>query len=212
MLILHTVACLILAQSASSVRIPKIADDKPPASTKTADEPAPDVSSVRRVYVDKFLGGAGADLLREMLISSLQNSHLFIITEEQDNADAVLKGTAEAETFKDLHISSDSSHIGQRGSRSDSMSVSGHYSTREATSTSNDMSVGDSRSSHIEERKHEASAAVRLVLKNGDVVWSTTQESLGAKFRGASADVAEKVARQLTSDWPKLKRGRLEGE
>ncbi len=183
MLILHTVVCLILAQSASSVRIPKIADDKPPVSTKTADEPAPDVSSVRRVYVDKFLGGAGADLLREMLISSLQNSHLFIITEEQDNADAVLKGTAEAETFKDLHISSDSSHIGQRGSRSDSMSVSGHYSTREATSTSNDMSVGDSRSSHIEERKHEASAAVRLVLKNGDVVWSTTQESLGAKFR-----------------------------
>ena len=61
-----------------------------------------DISSlalVRRVYVDKFGGGAGADLLREMLIGSLQNSRLFIVTEDQNHADAVLKGSAEADTF-----------------------------------------------------------------------------------------------------------------
>ena len=32
---------------------------------------------------------------------------------------------------------------------------------------------------------------VIAVNKDGDVIWSTTQESLGAKFRGASADVGE---------------------
>ena len=38
-------------------------------------------------------------------------------------------------------------------------------------------------------------AAVRLVNKEGDVIWATTQESLGAKFRGASMDVADKITR-----------------
>jgi len=35
------------------------------------------------------------------------------------------------------------------------------------------------------------------VNKDGDVIWSTTQESLGGRFRGASADVADKITRQL---------------
>jgi hypothetical protein len=55
------------------------------------------------------------------------------------------------------------------------------------------------------ERKHEALATVRLVNKEGDVIWSTTQESNGAKFHGASADVAEKIARQLAADVEKVK-------
>jgi hypothetical protein len=47
-------------------------------------------------------------------------------------------------------------------------------------------------------------ATVRLVNKDGDVIWSTTQESTGAKFRGASADVAEKITRQLVADYDKV--------
>jgi hypothetical protein len=48
-------------------------------------------------------------------------------------------------------------------------------------------------------------AAVRLITKDGDVIWATTQESLGAKFRGASADVADKVVRQLIADMEKAR-------
>ncbi|MND00569.1 hypothetical protein D3C83_192330 [compost metagenome] len=40
-------------------------------------------------------------------------------------------------------------------------------------------------------------AAVRLVLKSGEVIWSTTQEIAGAKYRGPGKDVAEKVAKEL---------------
>ena len=54
--------------------------------------------------------------------------------------------------------------------------------------------ITDSESSHIKERRHEASASIRLVDMNGDVIWSTTQESAGGKFRGAMADVADKIA------------------
>ena len=68
------------------------------------------------------------------------------------------------------------------------------------------MGVGVDESSRSTERKHEATAAIRLVNRDGDVVWSTTQESQGAKFRGASADVAEKVVRQLVADIEKARR------
>ena len=203
------VVFLTLAQAAtqargdSKVRIQKMPEEAPAASV--AAEP-PGLAGIRRVYVDKFGGGAAADHLREMLISSLQNSRLFIVTEEQENADAVLKGSAEADTFKDVHITSEHANQTRRSSRSNSMLTSGRFTTREQSASSDDSSGGSGESSHIEERKHEASAAVRLVLKNGDVVWSTTQESLGAKFRGASADVADKIARQLAADWQRAKR------
>ena len=42
--------------------------------------------------------------------------------------------------------------------------------------------------------------------KDGDVIWATTQESLGAKFRGASADVAEKITTKLKEDYERAKR------
>ena len=47
---------------------------------------------------------------------------------------------------------------------------------------------------------------MRLVNKEGDVIWSTTQESLGAKFRGASADVAEKITPQLKEDFERARK------
>ncbi len=66
--------------------------------------------------------------------------------------------------------------------------------------------VGENESTKIKERKHEAMATVRLVNKDGDVMWSTTQESNGAKFRGASADVADKITKQLAADVERLRK------
>ena len=61
------------------------------------------------------------------------------------------------------------------------------------------LSVGENDSRRTEERKHEAIATVRLVSKDGDVIWSATAESLGGKFLGASADVADKIAKRLVT-------------
>jgi hypothetical protein len=49
-------------------------------------------------------------------------------------------------------------------------------------------------------------ATVRLVNKDGDVIWSTTQESLGGKFRGASADVADKITSKLRDDYERARK------
>ena len=78
----------------------------------------------------------------------------------------------------------------------------------EAKSTSVNLSAGERESSNVKERRHEALATVRLVNKDGDVIWSTTQESGGAKFRGASADVAEKITRQLSADVDRLRKAK----
>ena len=66
--------------------------------------------------------------------------------------------------------------------------------------------VGESESEHSAERRHEAVAAVRLVNKEGDVIWATTQESLGAKFRGASTDVADKITAKLKEDFARARK------
>ena len=68
------------------------------------------------------------------------------------------------------------------------------------------MGLGESESEHSAERRHEAIAAVRLVSKDGDVIWATTQESTGAKFHGASADVAEKITAKLKEDFDKARK------
>ena len=44
--------------------------------------------------------------------------------------------------------------------------------------------------------------------KDGDVIWSTTQESNGAKFRGASADVADKISRALVAEFERLRKSK----
>jgi hypothetical protein len=55
------------------------------------------------------------------------------------------------------------------------------------------------------ETVQEAKIAVRLVAPNDDVIWTSTQESKGAKYRGSSADAADKCVKQLLRDIDRLK-------
>jgi hypothetical protein len=158
--------------------------------------------TIRRVFVDTF-HGENAPQIRDMVISSLQRSGLFVITENPDRADAVLRGSAEDLVFTDVFQSGESlnARVGVAAGRGAS---GGSRVGREFGSLQ--AAVGEQENTRIQERKHEASAAVRLVNRDGDVIWSTTQESQGAKFRSASADVADKIMRQLREDVEKLKK------
>ena len=156
--------------------------------------------TVQRVFVDRLNGGDTAGQVRDMIISSLLGAKLFLLTENQERADAFLRGSAEDLVFTDTFQTSEGI-TARAGLGAEPASKT---TTTRARSLS--MSVGENESTRIAERKHEASAAVRLVSKDGDVIWSTTQESLGAKFRGASADVADKIAKQLAADYERAKR------
>ena len=143
--------------------------------------------------------------MRDLIISSLQGSKLFILTENADRADAFLRGAAEDLIYVDQFQSSDgiNAHVGGSDSGSNGVSTrfngAGGGASRSAARSLN-MGIGENESSNVRERRHEALATVRIVNKDGDVIWSTTQESTGAKFHGASADVAEKIAHQLAAD------------
>jgi hypothetical protein len=155
--------------------------------------------NVKRVYVDRLTGGETAAQMRDLVISSLQGSKLFVITENADRADTFLRGAAEDLVYSDYFSSSENTNA--RGGIADSSGAGQNRVMRSLRS-----GAGESESMSVRERKHEAIATVRLVNKDGDVIWSTTQESNGAKFKGASADVADKITRQLLADYEKLRR------
>jgi len=193
------------AQNAAAAQAARPADTHPPDTHSGAsysldirdlgvqvpDDLTPQLLSIKRVFVDRLTGGETAAQLRDMIIGSLQNAKLFILTENQERADVILHGAAEDLIFTDAF--STSSHFNGAGSGFD-----------ERSGRSLSAGVGDNSSTNIKERRHEAMATVRLVNKDGDVIWSTTQESTGAKFRGASADVAEKITKQLVADYEKV--------
>jgi hypothetical protein len=158
------------------------------------------LSEVRRIYVGELSGEQGKQL-RDLIIASLDATKLFVLTENRDRADAILKGAADDHAFTDSYDGSDGISVRENGGKY------GGGITSKGSGGYQGLGISDAESQHIKERKHEAYAAVRLCNKDGDVLWSTTQESLGAKFRGASADVAAKVARQLTLDVERARRG-----
>lgn len=180
------------------------------AAAARGEDLLPQLLNVKRVYVDRLTGGETAAQMRDLIITSLQNSKLFVVTENADRADAFIRGAAEDLIYTDDFQSSDSLNVrgGVSGAQRD-----GAYRTGPASATpgieqsrSVNLGAGQSEETNIKERKHEALATVRLVNKDGDVIWSTTQESNGAKFRGASADVADKIAKQLIGEYDKLRK------
>jgi hypothetical protein len=180
---------------------------------QTPDDLSGQLVNIRRVYVDRLTGGETAAQMRDLIIGSLQSAKLFIITEDQSRADMFLRGAAEDLIYTDAFSSADGVNI-HAGASANSGSSSGSRfngaggSMSERSGRSLNLGVGENESQSSKERRHEALATVRLVNKEGDVVWSTTQESNGAKFRGASADVADKITRQLVSDYERVKRPR----
>jgi hypothetical protein len=64
--------------------------------------------------------------------------------------------------------------------------------------------MGTSDSSLNTETINDARVAIRLVNSDGDVIWTTTQESKGAKYKGATADAADKCVKKLIRDLDKL--------
>ncbi len=152
------------------------------------------LADVKRIYVDQLGGGKTSDQFRDMLIAAIQTSRLYILTENSERADAILKGSSDDLIYTDEHNTNDSIGVhANAGSGSSSHALSSGVSSNQTVG----IGVTDSEGSRIQERRHEATASVRIIDKDGDVLWSTTQESNGGKFRSALADIADKVLRNL---------------
>lgn len=155
----------------------------------TPPDPAARLVTVKRIYVDSFGDDPIARQVQAMVINSLAESKRFVVTENKDKSDAALKGTAIEKTSQEQHAYSEGTAVaGVGGSASGgTAAVSGH-------------SAAIKDSSFSTETINDARVSVRLVGQDGDVIWTSTQESKGAKYKGATADVAEKIVKQLLRD------------
>jgi curli biogenesis system outer membrane secretion channel CsgG len=181
------------------------------AAPKIDPEIAEKLLKVKRIYVDSFGDDNVSRQLHAMVINALDVSKRFIITENKEKADAILKGSALEKTSQEFHALGEAAAAGVAAG-GHSGSVSGHISGGTG-STSGSHSGGFAAKTMAAEDTvastetiNDARLAVRLVAPDGDVIWTTTQESKGAKYKGASADVADKVVKQLLRDLEKLKK------
>jgi len=176
---------------------------KPSSPNPTKDVPdlrselAAKLCAVKRIYVESFGDDEISKTLQAMVINALDETKRFVVTENKDRADAILKGHSLEKTSQEVHATGEGTQVAAAaGGHSVQVSPSG--GSAHGGFAGRALGIEDSKLST--ETINDARLAVRLVSQDGDVIWSTTQESTGAKFKGASADVADKVAKQLLRD------------
>jgi len=184
-----------------------------PSAVKSSDEDSTELLKVRRIYVESFGEDIISKELQSMIVSSLVATKRFKVTENRDRADAILKGVALEKTSQELHAYGEGTSVGAASGGSHG-EVSGSVVNGNGTISGSSAGgfvarhMGTSDSSVNTETINEARVAVRLVNPEGDVIWTSTQESKGAKYKGASADVADKCVKQLLRDVEKLEDAR----
>jgi hypothetical protein len=195
---------VLIALAATSL----LAESSPPPSQTVAAidaDLAQKLLNAKRVFVESFGDDGVNKSLTAMVLDSLRTSKRFIITENREKADLILKGTALEKTTQEYHALGSATSVAG--------AASGHSSTVVGTpnvvvgssqggSVSHSAAIEDSQAST--ETIETARVAVRLVTPDGDIVWSTTQESRGGKYKGAAGDVAEKVVKELVRELDRL--------
>jgi hypothetical protein len=191
-----TLACV--GQEKGSVAAPK----------NVAAELTEKLLKAKRIYVESFGEDVNSKTLQAMLVDALRTTNRFIVTENKERTDLLLKGASLEKTSQELHAVGSATSVATAGgsqqtvvSRSAGSSFGG-FAAR---------SLGTEDSQTSTETINDARAAVRLVSPDGDVVWSNTQESKGAKYKGAAADVADRIVKQLLRDLDKLDRSASTG-
>ena len=191
---------------------PSTQETKPAAAVQVQPAPIRDVDAdpaallkVKRIFVDSFGDDAISKELQSMIVSALVASKRFKVTENRGRADATLKGVALEKTSQELHAYGESTAVGSASGGSHG-EISGGNGTVSGSHSGGFIAqhMGTSDSSVNTETINDARVAVRLVNPDGDVIWTNTQESKGGKYKGASADAADRCIKQLLKDVEKL--------
>ncbi len=198
----------LLLQAATNPPVAKPPTTAPSAARDDDSDPTA-LLKVKRIYVESFGDDVISRELQSMIVSSLVATKRFKVTENRERADAILKGVALEKTSQELHAYGESTSVGAASGGSHG-EVSGSVVNGNGTISGSSgggfvaRHMGTSDSSVNTETINEARVAIRLVNPDGDVIWTSTQESKGGKYQGASADVADKCVKQLLRDVEKL--------
>jgi hypothetical protein len=167
---------------------------KPPAPEPAANAR---LLEVKRVCVQLFGDDALGIQAREMVIAKLYESRRFSLTENCEKADFVLKGAVTERNDRAFREESEGIGFGASASASESR---GAGVTRSGTAASA-SARGDARETLAStEVKQHAAVTMRLVDKDGEIIWAFSQESSGGKTKGAIGDAADRAVRKLLRD------------
>ncbi|HTC86768.1 MAG TPA: hypothetical protein VK686_00650, partial [Bryobacteraceae bacterium] len=114
------------------------------------EEAAEHLSKVRRIYIAILTGGDAALQLRDLLMTSLHNSKQFIITEDEDKADATLKGAGDDDVFTDTFQSTEGINAHSQISTGSSEGLRNYSSS--SSNRSGQLTIGENDSRRDEER------------------------------------------------------------
>src|SRR5271168_3206489 len=105
------------------------------------EEAAEHLAKVRRIYIAILTGEDAALQIRDLLMTSLHNSRQFVITEDEDKADAVLKGAGDDDVFTDTFQSSDGINARSQISSGSSEGLRNYASS--SSNRSGGLSIGE---------------------------------------------------------------------
>ena len=189
--------CLILAGAAFAQAA---AQQAPPGPSAIEREQLGQMLALKRVYVDQLGTDSAALQLRDMIVAALLRARLFLVTEDETQADAFLRGSAAELMFTEIHSSREGLQV-----RASSSLRQRRTTTNTSDGAAASLGVGETESRYANEHKREAAAALRLVARTGDVLWSAAQESAGSKYKGSSRDVAEKIVKELETTYARAR-------
>ena len=149
------------------------AQTKPAGAPPTEQAVDPRILQVKRLCIQKFGEDALGVQVQEMVIAKLFESKRFSLTENCELAQFALKGSITERSKQAFGSESESVSFGQ-GAAHENLSSS--------------------------QTKEQAVVTLRLVDREGDIVWAISQESTGGKTKGAIGDAAERAVRRLLRD------------
>ncbi|HWQ03244.1 MAG TPA: hypothetical protein VNL38_02085 [Candidatus Nitrosotenuis sp.] len=181
-------------------------------SSQKSDEPKvnPKLSVVRRVCVQGF----GTDTLslqaQETIIARLFETTRFSITENCEKAEFVLKGSVVERVEVTQRSESEGIGFGQAGSASSSSSSKvGSVGSSSSASAAGRISANTHESLSSSEVKQQAALTLRIVDRDGEVIWATSQETGGGKSKSAVGLAAEMAVRRLLRDIERAEKQKL---
>lgn len=202
-------ACFLQLAASNAAKAPPAPAATTSATAKISDPDPAALVKIKRIFVDSFGDDPISKEMQSMIVSALVGTKRFLVTENRERADAVLKGIALEKSSQEVHAFGESTAVGG--------AAGGHHGELSGTVVDGSGTISGSSSGgfvahHIgisdsslnTETIDHARIAIRLVDSDGDVIWTTTQESKGAKYKGASADAADMCIKQLLRDIAKI--------
>jgi len=168
-----------------------------PAAAATEPVPSPRLMEIKYICVERFGNDPLGVQAQEMVIARLFEAKRFRLTENCEKADFALKGSITERS--DRTTRSESEGLGFTASGSARVTT-GSGQNRESTAASSTARGNDYESLSSSEVKVQAAVTMRVVDREGEILWAASLESTGGKTKGAIGDAAERAVKRLLRD------------